>query len=463
MQSFESIYSYHDVYRLSYFWNNPNHAAAVLVAVLPYFWVARCHVDPKGWKVGAYLLIALAELFWSFLIGWTFSRGAMVAWAVALGVLGVARGNGWRERQTNTAVFWCVSLVLHFSVLLGTSTGSRFADIAEGDRSALNRLGIWSNALQLIHAAPATGWGSGESDKALVQWFEPVLSKNDHAMVVGTYLHFGAEFGLAALGGAFFAIVFTLLIGRESVEKTYGYRRAVQLGALMGFCAFLVAAFFSTLWFEMRTIWVMVFYFIMILGLAVKTVTRVWRKMIAASAMAGCVSLIVYGMGWWLSERAPFSIKKFADGVTLHNNTNPTAKQDVRMVVDGLVLGNCYGKTIRQMMAIAPSWCEVVVYTKIPEKMEKGGVFVVFGPRYTEVSAAMLAESVLVCPIGPLPKFTMGLPEKLVLPEYDEFGYAPEWNKTFASEARPIVVLDGVGQDCSSKVMQLVEQMTVKK
>jgi hypothetical protein len=48
-ESVESAFSYQGVPRLSYFWANPNHAVAVLVAFIGIFWVLRVAVAPRGW------------------------------------------------------------------------------------------------------------------------------------------------------------------------------------------------------------------------------------------------------------------------------------------------------------------------------------------------------------------------------------------------------------------------------
>lgn len=377
-----------------------------------------------------------------------------MAWAVALAMLGLITLKMRHERRLEAVVFWGVSLVVFVLVLLGTSVGGRFADIADGDRSALNRLGIWANALKLIHAAPLTGWGAGESGNALVQWFEPVASNKEYASVVSTYLHFGAEFGLPALGAALWIAMLTIWIGCDSSGGTSGWRRWILVGAVVGFTAFLTAALFSTLWVIATARWILFSLVLVIWFLGIGCVERLLRKA-AVSVVVACSCMgCIYFAGSVLSLRDSIRVRKFDGGVRLSHSA-AAGKQEVSLVVDRLVLGSFYGRQIRGMLEYCPSWREIAVCSKIPRGGRKNVTLVIFGPRYQEFSVTDLSGAVLVCPVGPVPEFGTGKPRKVILPQYDEFGFAIRWRKLFAGDGQAPKTIEGVGQDCSAKAALL--------
>jgi hypothetical protein len=456
--SFESIFSYQGIPRLGYFWANPNHAAAVLVALIGIFWVLRLWVAPRGWRIVIYASIAGAELFWSLLIGWTCSRGALVAWAVSLVVFGLLKIKSLSLRTREGAIFWAVSLVCLTVALLATGTGERFLEIADGDRSALNRLGIWSDALKLIYAAPLTGWGAGQSGNALVHWFAPLESTKEYAAIVGTFLHVGAEFGLPALTLVFAVLGVTLLVGVDAERKVAGWKNGVLLASLVGLVGFLTAGLFSTLWVNIRTSGVVPLFVALIWLAAWRGKTINARKATAGLAVALALSLVLYAGAWSLSLRGDYMIRKTSDGVAIMKPSAAKSAGDAVFLLDSLVLGTFYGRPVRRIAEGVDHWQTIYVYTGQPSWAEHAGAeLFIFGARLTGVSKEILAKATVVAPVTAYSRERYGVPASVLLTEYDEFGHASSWLFGLSSNRENVRVIAETGQDCSSQVPALIK------
>jgi hypothetical protein len=454
---FESKYLYHGVPRLAYFWVNPNHAAAVLVALIAVFWALRLQTMLRGWKIVGYVALAGLELFWSLLIGWTCSRGALVAWVVALLAFGLIKINPLRRHRRETVIFWTVSLACLLIALLSTGSGHRFVDIADGDRSAWNRLGIWSNALKLIYAAPLSGWGAGYSGNALVQWFEPISSNKDYAAVVGTYLHIGAEFGIPALGLLLAVLAMTLRVGCTSEKNVQGWRNILVTSAVTGLTAFMVAGLFSTLWVNYRTSCVAGVLTLLIWGIGWNNGSIRFKTVLICLTAAALAGGMIYGCASYFGRSGGYTIRKFSEGVVIDKARGKIVGGDVIILVDKLILGNLYGKAIRRISDGVERWQKIYVYTERPKKTKITNVaVVVFGPRITELSKEIVEQAIVVCPLDVYSKERYGVPKLLIMPEYDEFGYSSSWLSGVHDDPGVLRVIKEVGQDCSSRLPDLI-------
>jgi hypothetical protein len=459
-----SYFSYEGVPRLSYFWANPNHAAAVLVALIAVFWVLRFRIELRGWRIGLYTFVAGLELFWALLIGWTFSRGALVAWLVALITFGLIKGKSLRvQRPRDMIVFWMLSVAFLLVALLATETGNRFVDIADGDRSALNRLGVWSDALKLIYGAPLTGWGAGQSGNALVHWFVPVDSTKEYVAIVGTYLHIGAEFGLLALTGVFAVLGMTLTVGFGARSNLTGWKEGMLTASMVGLVGFSTAGLFSTLWVNPSTSGVVPVCIVLVWIIAWRARAINVRTIATGLAAALTLGSAVYVAGSFLAHREAYTIRKIPEGVTITKESAANRTADAVFLVDGLALGTFYGKSIRRIAEGIDHWRTLYVYTGPPSWSEHADAeLVIFGARITDVPKEIVAKATVVAPVAAYSFERYGVPLSVLLPEYDEFGHAASWLSGLNSRGTNIRVMADIGQDCSGQVPALIKAFQEK-
>ena len=233
MPTLQSEFLYHGVHRLSYGWQNPNFAAAVIVCLLPLIWVLTDLKTQKGG--GGVYLTWLAEILLGLMLVWTFSRGAVLAWAVSVVVYGLVfprlGDNGPKPSVSRQ------HLLLRL-IILGIAASSngvlgRFASVAEGDASAVNRLELWSGGLSMLRYAPLTGWGSGNSGLAFMQWFQNPASTFGVGGMVNSYLWFAVEHGLPALFLALLAFVMPCSLGFLQTEIQSGAGQLLLKGDRM--------------------------------------------------------------------------------------------------------------------------------------------------------------------------------------------------------------------------------------
>lgn len=178
--------------RWQLWFDNPNKAAVLLaeLAVLGLMMLFAKGRRKFGWGLVLFCLPSLALVQ-------TFSRGGIVAWAVAVAFVlwRRAREYGW-DRRGAIAVGVLV-LVFAFSAYLGLSR--RMADGFSGDdRSVCNRFEVWSKVPQMVSDAPL-GWGLGKAGAAYMNWYQPLDRLERYRTLVSSPLTWFAETGWAGM------------------------------------------------------------------------------------------------------------------------------------------------------------------------------------------------------------------------------------------------------------------------
>jgi hypothetical protein len=141
-------FAYNGFVRQGFGFYNPNHAAALICAVLPFLWTAWFRWT--GWRTRA--LVLLANVLLSAALAATFSRTGLAVLAGELLVyLLLRRGKGWQILIGAGGA--AVAAAAGFGVL------SRFTV----DASLVNRFDIWKAGAALFAANPWRGVGIGHS------------------------------------------------------------------------------------------------------------------------------------------------------------------------------------------------------------------------------------------------------------------------------------------------------------
>jgi hypothetical protein len=174
-------FTYNGLVRQGFGFHNPNHAAALICAVLPFLWAAWFRW--RGWRARAPVL--LGHLLLLAALAATFSRTGLVVLAgELLAYLLLRRGKGW-------------------GVLLGAGGAALAAAAGFGvlprftvDASLVNRFDIWKAGLALFAANPWRGVGVGQSGSVAVAFLLPegIVCRT----LVNSHLTLLAECGAAA-------------------------------------------------------------------------------------------------------------------------------------------------------------------------------------------------------------------------------------------------------------------------
>ena len=186
-------FTFDGLVRWGFGFNNPNHAAAAICAVLPFLWGwRRCAVI--GWLISVLLLIPLSLTYSR--TGFAVAGLEVVVWAVLSG------------RRKAAVAFLALGAVA--AVISGAAM--RFAP----DAAAMNRLSIWWAGLKLSAMNPF-GVGLGNSG-LLVSSF--MLDGIECRTLVNSHLTLFSEMGWVA-GAAWMMFVVSGIVGEVGKLRTW--------------------------------------------------------------------------------------------------------------------------------------------------------------------------------------------------------------------------------------------------
>ena len=186
-------FTFDGLVRWGFGFNNPNHAAAVICAVLPFLWGWR-HYAVIGWLLSALLLIPLSLTYSR--TGFAVASLEVAAWAVLSG------------RRKAAVAFLALGAVA--AVVSGAAM--RFTP----DAAAMNRLSIWWAGLKLSAMNPF-GVGVGNSG-LLVSSF--MLDGIECRTLVNSHLTLLSEMGWIA-GAAWMTFVAAGIVGGVGRLRTW--------------------------------------------------------------------------------------------------------------------------------------------------------------------------------------------------------------------------------------------------
>ena len=213
-------FTYEGLVRYGFGFYNPNHAAALICAVLPFVWLV--FLQTQFWKnLFGFLLSAILVCALTM----TYSRSGIVVLALeAVAFLAATRFKSWKP----FAILGVV--IVGLAVLLGVS--ERFTI----DASASNRLQIWQAGLSIFAANPF-GVGLGNSGKIATAFLLP--DGINCRTLVNSHLTLLCEYGIfiGALWLTFIAYAILNAIKTQSHLK---------IMAVIAFCGMAVSATFAS-------------------------------------------------------------------------------------------------------------------------------------------------------------------------------------------------------------------------
>ena len=201
-------FTYQGIVRQGFGFYNPNHAAALICAVMPLAWwlwgMAGRGVGGVVRRVAA--AAAMAGLL--VMLALTFSRTGVAVFCLqllAFGLLLFFSGKRSNPGALPKAFFLLAALALGVAVFGVAGVFARFTL----DASALNRLAIWKAGLKLLAVNPLRGVGGGRSGLLASLFLLPpgVVCRtlvNSHLTLLAEY---GAGLGFAYLWGIGYALL----------------------------------------------------------------------------------------------------------------------------------------------------------------------------------------------------------------------------------------------------------------
>lgn len=417
-------YYFGEKLRWAWGWDSPNEAGIFWAMMLPLCWVWREMVGATGahnyngseewrarwsrptvvrgglWVVEGLVWLALAS---------TFSRGAFLA-----ALAGVVLWHGQFVGQWKRAG---LRLLLGLGVMGITGMWGRWApDYLQTDGSIWNRFALWSGGLELMAAAPLTGWGLGQSGLMFGRWVQSEGMTEQYRSMVNSYLTVGVEYGVFVLG-----IVFLVIIG----VIVQGWRRVPIMSTVWGIWAVGLAG--SNLWI-VPGLWVLpmgALGYGWWRGKGISGVGWWWSGVLAVG-----LSCAVIGVGWWSQGES-----KFIRSGEVVRIGGGEVKQ--RWVVDEAVVEANYGQALRERYRqedATGSWEVEVVPSS--EAVTGETQLLVLGKWASEGSAHYGTNWQALHPVLPPPLvWPQGVkPERVILPDWDLAGVNEAWRKRAEGE-----------------------------
>lgn len=214
-------FTYDGLVRYGFGFYNPNHAAALICAILPFVWILflseNFYKKLFGGILSTVLLIALV---------FTYSRsGILVATLEAIFfILFYGRK------------YWKIFVGFGIGLLIVLFVSGGFGRLTF-DTSASNRLLIWANGLYLFLANPL-GVGLGNSGEITSAFLLPY--DINCRTLINSHLTLLCEFG-CIIGAVWFAIIFTAIKNGISAKTS-----KLKFATLNAFCGLLISSSLST-------------------------------------------------------------------------------------------------------------------------------------------------------------------------------------------------------------------------
>lgn len=213
-------FTYDGLVRYGFGFYNPNHAAALICAMLPFVWLL--FLQTQFWKkLFGFLLSAILVCALTM----TYSRSGIVVLALeAVAFLAATRFKSWKP----FAILGVV--IVGLAVLLGVS--ERFTI----DASASNRLQIWQAGLSIFAANPF-GVGLGNSGKIATAFLLP--DSINCRTLVNSHLTLLCEYGIF-IGALWLTFIAYAIFG------VFKKPSRLKIAAVIAFCGLVVSATFAS-------------------------------------------------------------------------------------------------------------------------------------------------------------------------------------------------------------------------
>ncbi len=482
---FSDYFYFNDELRWNLFFAQPNEAGIFIATLIPFFWFWGRLLRREGILFYLISLFGLmSEFFLWFLLFKTYSRGALVSLMGTAFIFFIIQYFLHPKEKKTIDLLGCdkVEKSHHIFKVIGIGFllfSSGFFDRIEpqyiaNDRSALNRIEIWKGGAGLIANRPIVGWGTERSGEMFNHWFQNPRTESDVNSLINSYLTFGAEYGLIALGGVIsMGMIFILggiAMGIRMRKKNQGkWMDAVFFSCSACLMVFAIGNIFSTLYRD-DTLWIIpvsVGFFLLFMlffesRIRFKLITFISLSMGAALTLC----LILFSIGKTLARDNFYQIEKHPFHIELNHMGNG---KSAYVMPDPRVLGRVYGKQIRKL---APHYhhlyIEWIDYTSRPIfPVEKTfDEILVFGSQhsqYERFAKDSTIPAILIHPIGNPNLRDSSNIQKLILPEIDISGGSDQlWKKWAIEKEIPFFHSKNTGTDIHLDWPEVLHRLSKK-
>lgn len=459
-------YFYGETLRWSFGFENPNKAAVIFACAVPLLWglwQLSWRLENKWLKIPALLVTAGGLMGAWYCLIMTFSRGGLVAAAVALLYLigrAVTRDRKpvtpWRKRAEPW--FSLLLLAVLAGATLWSGLGARSTEALGQDASVGNRVELWSGALQMA-ADNVHGFGTGKSGEQYMQWYQPLERHEGYRTMVNSYLTFLVEQGWLWSGAILLGFVLFWVWTRPRRGESI---TAALRGSIL---AFLVAGVFSTTMEDWR-LWIFpAVCAVVLLALAAGKRRRLDRLHLLATGggvLAVCAAL--FAVGFLNSGNDPLKREFGGDGGNRSVTTLARAAPQNRSVgclIDETILGDQYPKLLRELALTGGVKILLGERVKDAERILSTGNHVhACGGYPTKPLWLVAPEAVAEAELSALA--ARGEPARILLPEIDEDGRVGFWDEvTEGALAANFekTALSGVGNRVDWAWAQVIEEV----
>jgi O-Antigen ligase len=457
----EVEYLYGETLRWGFGFENPNKAAVLFACLIPLLWAgwSASWGIARGWVRGLVaFLSAVAFLGAGLCLLMTFSRGGVVAAALAMGYLWIFGGEGrsWHGRMSGfrrpKGVLSLLLVAILVAVALWCGMAERSASglpVLHQDASVTHRIDLWKGALQMTYENPH-GFGAGHSGEQYMEWYQPLDRSEGYRTMVSSYLTL-----LVEQGWIIFGLGVGVVIALWRWSRPVGRYLGVILAMKASLIAFLVSGAFST---TMENPWLWILPVVCTLGLLLTVREHPsWGNILISSA-AGTLMLIglLWLGGWYLARKDPLArtigIREGQRGILGVSVRSPVTA--VLVLTDPAVLGEQPGRLLRTMAQEA-QFSVTLETTAKPEIVVATGVECL-SPR--GVDARGSKETLWIAPPIPVTPPPIGRKITLLLPEIDEDDRSAWW-KSHTDPNLSCITLEGVGTRADAAWPQVIRKV----
>jgi O-Antigen ligase len=454
----EVEYLYDGTLRWGFGFENPNKAAVLFACLIPLLWAgwSASWGIARGWVRGICIsLSAIAFLGAGLCLLMTFSRGGVVAAALAMGYLWIFGGEkgSWRGRMSGfirpKGVLSLLLVAILVAVALRCGMAERSASglpVLHQDASVMHRVDLWRGALQMTYENPY-GFGAGHSGEQYMEWYQSLDRSEGYRTMVSSYLTLLVEQGWIVFG---LGVGTVIALWRWS--RPAGRYRGVILAMKASLIAFLVSGAFST---TMENPWLWILPVVCTLGLLLTVREHPSWGNILTHSVTGTLLLVGFlGLGgWYLAGRDPLvrtiGIREGQRGILGVSVQAPVTS--VLVLTDPAVMGEQPGRLLRAMAQDVQA-SVILETTAKPEIVVATGVECL-SPR--GVDARGSRETFWIAPSIPVTPPPIREKIILLLPEIDEDGRSAWW-KSHTDSNLSCVTLEGVGTRADSAWPQVI-------
>jgi len=346
--------------------------------LLPFVWLLAWYLEKEKLPAGVNYIMWIVECAALVLLVNTFSRWAILAGIGSVFAFGYIAErhpiSAWRGTLKSMKNTWLRSLVLVISLIVA-GAWERFLIAAQGDRSVLNRLTLWTGGLKMIADRPLAGWGDGSAGLHYDNWYQDLSSHAFHGTMVNSYLNIAVERGLPVLGIILFVLLLNIFLSNYLAKSVSPAHKGLLGGAaaIVVFFA-LVNVGYSTIYYVLPIVALAV----AVLIITVFCVQRVaqtlfsmpnsLRTLKSGTGKSACATLIkplalaslatvicvfsLYLGGVHALRNERIRVACAGEGVFLVSKSESSRKaSDLTIAPDYSALGVCYGRSIRNLLA----------------------------------------------------------------------------------------------------------------